>query len=94
MTPHHLPGPDTFNLRGHVHQLTISNETKKGHNLVCWHQKITHISLHLICGRRVCVCVCVCVCVIHSVPNFLNGWSVPYWVRAELVCFCTVYSVQ
>ena len=39
MTPHHLTGPDTYNLRGHVHQLTISNETKKGHNLVCWHQK-------------------------------------------------------
>ena len=34
-----LPRPDTYNLRGHVHQLTISNKTKKGHNMVCWHQK-------------------------------------------------------
>ena len=27
------------NLSGHVHRLIIRNKTKKGHNLVCWHQK-------------------------------------------------------
>ena len=39
MTP---PTPSPT-LSGHVHQLIIRNKTKKGHNLVCWHQKITHI---------------------------------------------------
>ena len=29
-------------LSGHVHRLIIRNKTKKGHNLVCWHQKITN----------------------------------------------------
>merc|ERR1711873_398734 len=27
------------NLSEHVHRLIIENKTKKGHNLVCWHQK-------------------------------------------------------
>ena len=35
MTP---PTPSP-NLSGHVHRLIIENKTKKGHNLVCWHQK-------------------------------------------------------
>ena len=47
------PPTPSLTLSGYVHRLIIRNKTKKGHNLVCWHQKITNIIQNSFHGAQI-----------------------------------------